>query len=86
MKHAFTVVLHYSSCLCTSLCLHAGSGLNNVVLLRRALRPTGDDTGAFVLQIYGAQRWRLHLPLDNAGVLPRFSSADFASRDLQKPV
>ena len=37
------------------------------------------------VQVEGAKRWRLHPPLDAAGVLPRFSSADLAAGDLAPP-
>ncbi|BDA40833.1 Ribosomal oxygenase 1 [Coccomyxa sp. Obi] len=51
----------------------------------KGFAPHFDDIDAFVLQVEGAKRWRLHKPITEDHVLPRFSSPDFSQEDLDEP-
>ena len=65
--------------------LQASPGSTLWCYCSQGFAPHWDDIDAFVLQIEGAKRWRLHPHLDEGSKLPRFSSADFAPKDLAEP-
>lgn len=48
--------------------------------------PHYDDIEAFVLQVEGTKMWRLYEPRSSSEVLPRFSSHNFTSKDIGKPI
>ena len=61
------------------------AGLYSACVFVQGFAPHFDDIDAFVLQVEGRKRWRLHPPADSAGALPRFSSADFGAADVAAP-
>lgn len=48
--------------------------------------PHYDDIEAFVIQLEGKKRWRVYAPKDDHTTLPRISSHDFSTADLEPPV
>jgi len=48
--------------------------------------PHFDDIDAFVLQLEGAKRWRLHAPTDPRNILPRYPSRDFTQEEVGEVV
>ena len=44
--------------------------------------PHFDDIDAFILQLEGAKRWRLHAPTDPRNILPRYPSRDFTQDEV----
>lgn len=48
--------------------------------------PHFDDIDAFILQLEGAKRWRLHAPTDPRNILPRYSSRDFSQEEVGEVV
>lgn len=47
--------------------------------------PHYDDVEVFVLQVSGSKRWRLHAPIDDESILPRYSSRDFHPDEVGPP-
>lgn len=48
--------------------------------------PHFDDIEAFLLQVEGTKRWKLHRPVDEGEVLPRESSRNFRPEEVGKPM
>lgn len=48
--------------------------------------PHFDDIDAFILQVSGRKRWKLHKSVSDSSVLPRYSSRDFFKEELSDPI
>ncbi|CAB3246723.1 unnamed protein product [Arctia plantaginis] len=48
--------------------------------------PHYDDIEAFILQVEGKKHWRIYKPLDENGVLPRYSSKNFDQSEIGDPL